>query len=123
MQKMDFYQPIAPIQRPGSRDLNELKVSVRYDKGGINYFTYKNEKRGVYVHFKPVHRESGIESCTLLGSHKESGFKVFVKELGRKSQKQLDDVAQRIEPMVSDFAQKWNADDFNGIVTMVQQAM
>lgn len=124
MQSMDFYQPINPIERAGSEPLNELKVSVRYGKGGINYFNYKQEKRGVYVHFKPVHRGNGFETCTLLsGGYKEDGFKMFVRELGRMSQKQLDDVARRIEPLVPTFAEKWNAEDWQGITEMVNKAM
>lgn len=53
MQNMNFYQAINPIERAGSEPLNELKVSVRYNKGGINYFNGSQDKRGVYVHFTP----------------------------------------------------------------------
>lgn len=123
MQNMNFYQAINPIKRAGSEPLNELKVSVRYDKGGINYFNCKQDKRGVYVHFHPVHRGNGLESATLLGNKKESGFKIFVRELGRMSQKQMDDVAKRVEPLVPTFAEKWNAEDWQGIYTTLQQAM
>jgi folate-dependent tRNA-U54 methylase TrmFO/GidA len=123
MQNVNFYRAINPIERAGSEPLNELKVSVRYDKGGINYFNYKQDKRGVYVHFQPVHRGNGFESATLLGSKKESGFKMFVRELGRMSQKQMDDVAKRIEPMIGDFADKWNKEDWQGIYQQVMAAM
>ncbi len=123
MQNINFYQPINPIERAGSDALNELKVSVRYDKGGINYINYKQDKRGVYVHFTPVHRGNGFESCTCLGEKKESGFKIFVRELGRMSQKQMDDVAKRVEPLVPTFAEKWNAEDWQGIYNTLQQAM
>ena len=124
MQSMNFYQAINPIERAGSDALNELKVSIRYDKGGINYFNGIPNKRGVYVHFHPVHRGNGFESCTCLSADKkESGFKIFVRELGRMSQKQMDDVAKRIEPMIGDFAEKWNKEDWQGIYQQVMAAM
>lgn len=124
MQNMNFYQAINPIERAGSEPLNELKVSVRYDKGGVNYFNGNQDKRGVYVHFKPVHRGNNFESCTCLSANKkENGFKIFVRELGRMSQKQMDDIAKRVEPLVPTFAEKWNAEDWQGIYNTLQQAM
>lgn len=119
----DIYKNITPINRAGSEPLNELKISVRYDKGGINYFTGQSERRGIYVHFKPVHRGGMFETTTLLGSNKESGFKVFVRDLGRKSQKQMDDIALRMEPLADDIAKKWDTEDWKGIYQMVMEAV
>ena len=53
----EIYKPINPIERGGADNaLNELKISVRYDKGSMNYFTNQVNKRGLYVHFSPVQR-------------------------------------------------------------------
>ena len=124
MQNVNFYRAINPIERAGSEPLNELKVSVRYDKGGYNYFQGTVDKRGLYVHFKPIHRNGNCESATLLScNRKEDGFKMLVRELGRMSQKQMDDVAKRIEPMIGDFAEKWNNEDWQGIYQQVMAAM
>ena len=119
----EIFKTINPIERVGGEPLNELEISVRYDKGSMNYFANQVNKRGLYVHFSPVHRGNGFISTTLLGSRKESGFKVFVRELGRASQKQADDVFSRVEPLADAIAEKWNTEDWDGIVTMVQQAM
>ncbi len=120
----EIYKPINPIERGGADNaLNELKISVRYDKGSMNYFANQVNKRGLYVHFSPVHRGNGFVSTTLLGSRKESGFKIFVRELGRASQKQADDVFSRVEPLADEIAKKWNAEDWDGIYQMVKQAV
>ena len=119
----EIFKPITPIQRSGSNELNELRISVRYDKGSMNYFHNQVNKRGLYVHFSPVSRGNGFISTTLLGSTKESGFKVFVRELGRASQKQADDVFSRVAPLADEIAKKWDTEDFDGIVAMVKQAM
>jgi hypothetical protein len=119
----EIYKPINPIERSGSDTLNELRISVRYDKGSMNYFHGQENKRGLYVHVTPVHRGNGFVSGTLLGSRKESGFKMFVRELGRASQKQADDVFSRVEPLADEIAKKWNTEDWEGIFQMVKQAM
>lgn len=120
----EIFKPITPIQRGGaSNALNELRISVRYDKGSMNYFSGQVNKRGLYVHFSPVSRGDGYISATLLGNTKESGFKMFVRELGRASQKQADDVFKRVEPLADEIAKKWDTEDWNGIVAMVNQAM
>jgi hypothetical protein len=58
-----------------------FKVSVDYDKGGVNYFTYKTSPRGYYLYVTPVVREDGFERSVLLGE--SAGFKVLLKETTR----------------------------------------
>lgn len=31
-----------------------LKITLNYNKGGMNYFTYKDEQRGIYLGVSPV---------------------------------------------------------------------
>ena len=69
-------------------DGTEVEVKVRYSLGGINYFNGETEARGYWVNVTPVIREdrlgTGFSSIrfTLF-----SGFKVLLKEVGRKSKK------------------------------------
>lgn len=68
---------------------NILKVQLYYSKGGMNYFTGDNEKRGLYLSVSPVTRTQNefgrSESFTAF-----SGIKKCVKEMARFNQKQLD---------------------------------
>jgi hypothetical protein len=64
-----------------------FKVSVDYDKGGVNYFTYKTSPRGYYLYVTPVVREDGFERSVLLGE--SAGFKVLLKEVSRMNRKSL----------------------------------
>ena len=63
-----------------------LKVETYYSKGGMNYFTYKEEKRGYYASAGVVDVENRhgfrSEGCTLF-----KGMKLMLKEVGRKSAK------------------------------------
>jgi hypothetical protein len=70
-----------PIQNPG-RNANFVKVELYYNKGGMNYFTYREEKRGYYLSVSPVYRERGMESYTAF-----TGTKQLIKETSRKSEK------------------------------------
>ena len=119
---MNIYKKINPINRVGSEALDELKISVRYDKGG--YYV----KRGVYAYITPVHREKISESfvsetCTLLGNTHESGFKMLLRELGRKSQKVEDEIASKIEAKADEIATLWNEQKHTEVANILKAAM
>ena len=78
---------------------NTLTIEVDYHKGGFNPFTGKQEGRGVYVLVRPSKVENGMRSFMLFG---EFTFKILVKEMGRKSQKQIDMVGERIAPHIDE---------------------
>lgn len=68
---------------------NRLRLSLSYSTGGINYFSYKNEARGYYLHVTPEKVENhgfGNSVSSLLGS----GVKDLVLEVSRQSDKQLE---------------------------------
>lgn len=76
-------------------DLN-IKTEVYYNKGGMNYFTSRNEERGYYLSVSPVRRSfSGnfvTESYTAF-----SGVKMLilpVKRQGEKAYKQAIELAK-----------------------------
>lgn len=69
---------------------NVVRVEVGYNEGGMNYFNYKEEKRGLYLSVSPLEIEkSGGCICTKYTGF--SGVKVLIKEMKRFSQKQLNE--------------------------------
>jgi hypothetical protein len=119
---MDIYKKINPINRVGGEALDELKISVRYDKG--DYY----DKRGVYVYIRPVHREgrgNGFvsETCTLLGDTHESGFRMLLRELGRKSQKVEDEIAAKIDAKADEIATLWDEQKHTEVANILRTAM
>ena len=68
-------------------DTKKVKVAVFYSKGGINYFNYKQEKRGYYVSVRVVDREVRNGYITESFSMFDSGYKQILKEVGRASKK------------------------------------
>ena len=67
-------------------DCTHIDVEVFYTKGGMNYFTSKNERRGLYLSVQPVKRGDRMISFTAF-----SGVKQFVKEMKMFSQKALNE--------------------------------
>ena len=61
---------------------NFLKCELYYSLGGMNYFTYKEERRGYYVSVSPVEKRGCMESYTAF-----TGVKTLVKPCNRKSGK------------------------------------
>jgi len=50
------------------------------------------------------------------------GYKILLKELGRKSQKQLDLAAERIMPFAADIANLYSERKHNELVQLVKNA-
>jgi len=67
-----------------------VKFEIYYDKGGMNYFNGRTEPRGYWASVRIVEREQQergivIESFSVFGA--ESGFKKFLFEVKKQSQK------------------------------------
>lgn len=78
------------------KNLNELRVSVDYQKGGMNYFNGNMEQGGIYVYLTPTERTKYGFRTIISGNKKEMGFKIFIRPLGRKSQKAIEEVFNKI---------------------------
>ena len=67
-----------------------LALETRYQLGGQNWGTGKSEKRGIYLNFTrqtKIQRDGYVSTQTSL--YAPGNYKIFIKELTRKSDKQL----------------------------------
>ena len=85
-------------------DATDLKVEIYYEKGGYNMFTHEPEKRGIYFSISPVKCEGICECYTAF-----SGSKVCIKELNRKSDKSLNEVISKIDPIIEEVARMYES--------------
>ena len=70
---------------------NTLRVKLMYDIGGMNYFSGKSERRGLYLSVTPL--TISKSSCGKFNTTSYTGFsgsKMFVKEMKRFSKKTLE---------------------------------
>lgn len=102
--------------------MNELKINADYELGGPNYFSGGYNRRGVYVYLKPLKRGDGFTQTMLLSDTASSGFKVFVKELSRKSDKTVRMVWDKVLPHADKIAELYNQRNFNEIVGIIENA-
>ena len=64
---------------------NTLEVKVVYDKGGMNYFTYQQVKRGYFLSIQPLNVGDHTVSFTAF-----SGCRLFLEETKRLNNKKLE---------------------------------
>lgn len=116
---MKYYEKLPNPITSCSENLDELRIDIDHYKGGWNCFSGKSEPRGVYVYLSPVHRENGCESCILLGGRHESGFRFLAVETARKSDKQIQRVAEAIRPLTARIAELYDQRQYGAIVDLV----
>lgn len=108
------------------RSLNEnaqIKVELSYQLGGINYFTYKKESRGLYLHITPVEVRdcgNGMICESFVGF---SGIKFLVKELGRKSDKQQELLWNKILPHTRQLADLFEKGEYQSIMDKLNELL
>lgn len=67
-----------------------VEITIDYNPGGINYFNYKEEKRGYYIHFTPCRvREDKFGSIKETELFHNRSFKCCIMPVERKSKKKL----------------------------------
>jgi hypothetical protein len=79
------------------KDGYDLKIQVDYEKGGMNYFSGQESRRGYYLYVYPVQIElvDGrvvVESFTMF-----RGGKKLLMEVSRKSNKAYEDACAMID--------------------------
>lgn len=85
-------------------NMNTIEVEVYYTKGGYNYFTSREVKRGLRLNVKPMNIGGGMASYVILGNERESGGCIMLEELSRKSQKKQEKYAKAILPHAEEIA-------------------
>lgn len=68
----------------------QLKIEVYYDKGGMNYFNSKVERRGYWLSMRQVERDTREGGIVIESYGMFSGAKAFLLEVKRKSEKSYD---------------------------------
>ena len=69
-----------------NKNVNYIKLEVKYNLGGVNWATYQDEDRGYYIHVTPVKLENrGSYNMESFGAF--TGIKAIVKPVKRKSSK------------------------------------
>lgn len=92
------------------KQLNKLKIEIRYNLGGTSWATYRPEPRGYYLHVTPIKREErGGMIYESFGAF--TGAKCFLLEVSRKSasaEAKAEAIAEAEAPAVIDYVLREN---------------
>jgi len=89
-----------------------IKIEVFYNKGGVNYYNGKTEKRGYYLLAVPVEISGGtmcnvqkyqIEKITAF-----TGYRFLIHEASRKSEKQYNEALKISETEIKNILTYFN---------------
>lgn len=78
-----------------------LRVTVSYQLGGINYWTYKTDARGYWMHVQPMRISRGDGYATQHYTPTD-GFRFLLTEASRFSQSGLEKARAAAEGLVAE---------------------
>ena len=116
--------PILKIPIPSGRKeepLNKLYIEVEYQKGGWSCLTGESSVSGVYVVLTPCSYENGVFGTFVNGQMHTMGYKILLKEMGRKSQKQIDIAADLIIPHAQEIADYYSEGKHEDVYNFIKE--
>ena len=81
---------------------NKITTEIYYSKGGMNYFTSNNEKRGYYFGIMPEEYKDGWKTCTAF-----SGIKICILEVARKSKSAYEKAKAMFDKCENEYLQNF----------------
>ena len=123
MVKTKDYQLLkTPIEsgRP-TEPLNKLCIEIDYLKGGWSPLTGECSPSGIYVILTPCRHENGTIGMFWNGDTHTMGYKILLKELSRKSQKQIDLAAELIIPYANQIADYYSDKKHDAVYKLIMK--
>jgi hypothetical protein len=112
--------PIDPI-KVGNRELNNLRVEIDYDKGGLT-FSGDAIPRGIVCRVKPIGIHDGIITEIAIGKQHHVGFRVLLEDCGRRPPKKMKMYAEKILPHTEEIAGLYVNGKLNDAYSVISKA-
>lgn len=122
MDKTIYVDLKTPIKTT-SQLLNKLRLNVDYQREGVNYFTGDYNHGGVYIYITPCTHENGITGNVITGKQHCDGYKILLKEIGRKSQKQINLMAEKVLPYAQQIADLYSDARHQDVYNLIMSAI
>ena len=110
------YEILIPLEEENEY----LALETRYQLGGQNWGTGNNEKRGIYLNFTiqtKTKRDGYVSTQTSL--YAPGNYKIFIKELTRKSDKQLLAFHNYVKSIQEELFVAWKDDNTEEILRLI----
>ena len=111
------YEILIPLEEENQY----LALETRYQLGGMNCGTGNPEKRGIYLIFTKqtkIKKDGYVSTKTSL--YAPGNYKIFIKELSRKSDKKLKEFHDYIEQSKDILFKAWKNDDTETIFRVIR---
>jgi hypothetical protein len=86
---------------------NHIEVSIGYALGGMNYFTYKDDPRGYFLHLHPIRVRDWAVSFTMGAQGNEAGVKYLLLPARSYNRKKHAELAAKLLPHAEQLA-RWH---------------
>ena len=105
---------------PREEENEYLALETRYQLGGQNWGTGNNEKRGIYLNFtkQTITHNDGFTS-TQTSLYVLGNYKIFIKELTRKSDKQMLAFHNYVKSIQEELFVAWKDDNTEEIFRLI----
>ena len=111
------YEILIPLEEENQY----LALETRYQLGGQNWGTGKSEKRGIYLNFtKQTHHQRDGYTSVETSLYAPGNYKIFIKELTRKSDKKLKEFHDYVEQSKDILYEAWKTDDTEKIFRIIR---
>lgn len=81
-----------PVTNPDPQTVTHVEVSVLYSKGGSNYWTGGQDRRGYYTIVTPVRISGNMKGFTI-----GAGLKQLIEQVERLNKKRFEQVKSQVE--------------------------
>ncbi len=111
------YEILIPLEEENKY----LALETRYQLGGMNWGTGNPEKRGIYLNFTKqtkIQKDGYVSTQTSL--YAPGNYKIFIKELSRKSDKKLKEFHDYVEQSKDILFKAWKNDDTETIFRVIR---
>lgn len=102
--------------------LETLEISLAHNTKRVNYYNYKEEKAGWYLHFSPIHIETydGWQSRQTQLFHDRS-FKIFCNEASRFSKQRFDKLKKVLDENVDKITELYDNQENSKLFWLIQE--
>lgn len=114
----DIYLPFKS-EKNELKNCNALKIQLRFEYGGTNYFTGDINKKGLYLHFQPIEKTE-TETANIEIHHYAlfSGMKLLMKEMPRKNAK-MEKIAEiHVRTNLDKIVELYLKEDYNALLSL-----
>lgn len=111
------YEILIPLEEENQY----LALETRYQLGGQNWGTGKSEKRGIYLNLtKQIITHNDGFTSTQTALYAPGNYKIFIKELTRKSDKQILAFHNYVKSIQEELFVAWHNDNTEEIFRLIR---